>query len=296
MLEKHKNEFFNYDTTEKGLDESGEEIDVEKKAKNHFSNPEIPYTFLSIFSLEERPHDITTLIEQNIENQKRINKREKQIDRNIEYMNNSIVVNEEKTNAEQAAQIAESMASDSAVLFAKEGSISRIPAPPFPSAFFDSLNLSKQHLEEVFGVSGLSPTTPNSNTTVRGQLISQSQDATRISGAIGSALEQVADNIYNWWIQMMYVFYDEDHYGVVGGKGNVSFVKMNFTDLDRQFVVSVMPDSMAPKDDITEINQAIELANSGWLDPINLFKALNYPDPMETAKMWCYGKQILNNT
>ena len=84
---------------------------------------------------------------------------------------------------------------------------------------------------------------------------------------------------------MMYVFYDEDHYGVVGGKGNVSFVKMNFTDLDRQFVVSVMPDSMAPKDDITETNQAIELANSGWLDPINLFKALNYPDPMETAKM-----------
>ena len=30
---------------------------------------------------------------------------------------------------------------------------------------------------------------------------------------------------------------------------------------------------------------AIDLANKGWLDPINLFKKLNYPDPMETAKM-----------
>ena len=42
---------------------------------------------------------------------------------------------------------------------------------------------------------------------------------------------------------------------------------------------------MQPKDEITEQNLAIELANSGWLDPINLFKKLNYPDPMETAKM-----------
>jgi hypothetical protein len=42
---------------------------------------------------------------------------------------------------------------------------------------------------------------------------------------------------------------------------------------------------MSPKDEVSEMNQAIELANTGWLDPITLFKKLNYPDPMETAKM-----------
>ena len=57
------------------------------------------------------------------------------------------------------------------------------------------------------------------------------------------------------------------------------------SDPKRQFVVTVMPDSMTPKDEITEQNQAINLANSGWLDPINLYKKLNDPNPMETAKM-----------
>ena len=42
---------------------------------------------------------------------------------------------------------------------------------------------------------------------------------------------------------------------------------------------------MRPHDEVSERNEAIELAQEGFMDPINLFKALDDPDPVNTAKM-----------
>jgi hypothetical protein len=94
----------------------------------------------------------------------------------------------------------------------------------------------------------------------------------------------LADNVFNWWLQMMYVFYDEPHYAAVIGQGQaVNFTQIINSDLNRQFVVSVSPNSMQPKDELSEANQAIALYNSGALDPLSLFTKLNYPDPTQTA-------------
>jgi len=34
---------------------------------------------------------------------------------------------------------------------------------------------------------------------------------------IGDAIEQVADNTFNWLVQLYYVFYDEKHFAVIMG-------------------------------------------------------------------------------
>ena len=80
MLDKHKNEFFNYDLKGKTTEENEGEEEV-IKGHNHFAKPKMPYTFLSIFSLQEQPHDITNLIEQNISNQDQINDTAKETER-----------------------------------------------------------------------------------------------------------------------------------------------------------------------------------------------------------------------
>ena len=117
-------------------------------------------------------------------------------------------------------------------------------------------------------------------------ILNQSFDNTRIGGGIGDSLEQVADNIFNWWLQLYCVYYDEPHFAAIMGQMKaVEYKTLTNTDLDRHIVVSVAADSMKPKDEVSEMNLAIDLANKGWLDPITLFKKLDYPDPMETAKM-----------
>ena len=271
VIDKHKNEYFNYD-----------------EKRNHFAVPKMPYTFLSVFSLQERPHDITNLIEQNIPNQDRINDRDDQISKNLSSGNNAVVLNGNAFNAENAAQAVQSLYEEGFILNPSgiQDAVKRIPASPLPSGVLESQAVDKDTLRSIFGTQGLTAQKPNEDTTARGMILNQSHDSSRIGGGIGDALEQVADNIFNWWLQLYYVFYDEPHFGAIMGNGRaVEFVRLVMTDQQRNFVVSVAPNSMQPKDEITEQNLAIELANNGWLDPINLFKKLNYPDPMETAKM-----------
>ena len=297
VLDKHKNEYFNYDA-EPEKDEDGNEIQLATPAINHFASPKMPYTFLSVFSLQEQPHDITNLIEQNIPNQDRINDRDDQIAKNLRLGNNSIALSGVSFTAETARQAATALEDGDPVLVPDgqvENAIKRLPANEIPQAVFTAQANDKENLRSIFGTNGLIPNN-EPDTAVRNNILAQSHDSTRIGGGIGDALEQVADNIFNWWAQLYCVFYDETHYGAVMGNGEaVSYVQIINSQFTRKFVISVSPNSMTPKDEVSEANQAIELWNNKALDPINLFKKLNFASPQETAEMaalWSTNPQL----
>ena len=57
VLDKHKNEYFNYETTEINSEEDQAKYGLEPETitpgQNHFATPKMPYTFLSVFSLQD---------------------------------------------------------------------------------------------------------------------------------------------------------------------------------------------------------------------------------------------------
>jgi hypothetical protein len=268
ILDKHKNEFFNY----------------EEGKTNHFAVPKKPYTFLSVFSMQEQPHDFTNLIEQNIANQDRINKRDNQIEKNLDHANNSLLMDDKAFTSETAHQGANALEQGDPILGPK-GSVERLPAPNLPSGVLESQNIDKDTLRGIYGTQGLSAQKPDENTTARGMILNQSHDSSRIGGGMGDSLETVAQSFFNWMLQLTYVFYDEKHYAAIMGQASaVEYVGLQMVGHERQYVVSVSPNSMQPKDELTEQNMAIDLWKAGALDPLTLFKKLNYPDPMETAK------------
>ena len=288
VLDKYKNPYFNYDKTNTEIDEYGIQTQTVTPGKNHFAIPKMPYTFLSVFSLQEKPHDVTNLIEQSIPNQDRITDREIQISRNLAAGNNSITFSGQSFDKETAAEAARAVEVGHPILIpdGNMDSVRRVPANAIPQSVFQAQQNDKETLKAVFGTSGISATPQTPDTTARGMILNQNHDSSRIGGGVGEAIEAVAANIFNWWLQMMYVFYDEPHYAAMIGNGQaVNYVQLINSNIDRHFIVKVEPNSMQPKDEITQQNLAIDLANKGWLDPINLFKKLNYPDPMETAKM-----------
>jgi hypothetical protein len=288
ILDKYKNPFFNYDKSETEVDDYGNESQTVTPGLNHFGLPKMPYTFLSVFSLQEKPHDITNLIEQSIPNQDRITEREIQISRNLAASNNSMTLSGQSFDKETAGEAANAIEAGHPILIpdGNMDAVRRVPANAIPQSVFQAQMNDKDALRSIFGTSGLSASPQTPDTTARGMILNQNQDSSRIGGGVGEAIEGVAANIFNWWLQMMYVFYDEPHYAAMIGNGQaVNYVQIINSNIDRHFIVKVEPNSMQPKDEITEQNLAIDLANKGWLDPINLFKKLSYPDPMETAKM-----------
>lgn len=292
VLDKSKNPYFIYPKKKQQTDSYGETEDITEEGRNHFAKPKKPYTFLSVFSLGEQPHDITGLIEQNIPNQNLVTRRTLDIDRNLRRANNSLGLSANNFNQQTGKQAANALESGDPVLIPTapngsiEGAIQRFPAPPIPDSFFKDLENNKEALRSSFGTQGITAQNPNEDTTARGMILSQQFDNSRIGGGIGDALAQVADNVFNYWVQLYHVFYDEPHFAaIIGANKATEYITLSNQNLTKKLVVSVAADSMKPKDELTQMNQAMELAKMEMIDPKTLLTILNVPNPEETAEM-----------
>lgn len=292
VLDKFKNPNYRYPEPQK--DGAGTHItDVfgEKqmtKPRNHFAQPKKPYIFLSVYSLQNQPHDITGNVEQNIPNQNSITRQTEQIDYNVGASNNGYAYSEDNFNQETAKQASNARRKGNPILIPSGGPIDRaiypLPAQNLPPAFFESLKNHKEDILFSWGVQGIAAQAPTEDTTARGMILNQSHDTTRIGGGIGDAIEQVADNVFNWLTQLYYVNYDEPHFAAVMGNAKaVEYIQLSNQDLNQQLIVGVAPDSMKPKDDITQINLAQALFDKGAIGPKTLLKMVDFPDVDEAA-------------
>lgn len=282
VLGKYKNHLWNYD----GKDPlTGQPI----VGRNHLSQPMSPYIFLSVYSTRTQPHDDTTPVQQALSVQDVINRRYRQIDKNAESTNNGIVVNG-NLNSEQAALAAEAVRKGGAIRIPDKNvdvrtAVMRLPAPPLAATVYENLKDSREVLSQLLGVSGSTPQSINEEDSVRGKILVNQLDASRIGGGVTEFIEQVADTWYNMCLQIMYVYYDVPHFAkAIGEYGAQELIQLKNTDLVGKIMVTVKEGSMVPKDPLTLRNQAVDLWSANGIDPISLGKALEMPDPYEYAK------------
>lgn len=290
LLGKMKNPHFNYPTTEVQVDEFGFENEVEVMPKNHFTSPQLPCAFLSVMNLGNRPFDETNGLYQCLSMQDVVSKRWKQIDRNADNTNNGIIASLDYFEEGQAAQAAEALRNGDVMLqphgLAGEG-IKRDTGTALPDFIYQNLLDARQRILSVYGVSGSVPSNLQKDKTVRGKIITQSADSDRIGGGFTEYLEQVADQIFNQFVQFMYVYYDEAKMGSCIGKERAreyfTLEKSELAQVDLN--VSVREGSLIPKDSLTRRNEAIDLWSANGIDPISFYEALDFPSPRETARM-----------
>lgn len=287
VLKKTKNPHWNYDGKETRINDYGTEIEVEVKGSNHFALPQIPYVFLSVFNLGKQPHDETSLIEQNIPLQNIINKRQKQIDKNADSQNNGLVLSGDYFTQEQAKTANDSLRRGDA-LFVPQGDVrgayARDASPALARDIYQQLIDSRNELRNIFGTSGLTPEGIKSEQTVRGKILISGRDQSRNS-IISEHLEQFYDRLFNWFVQMIYVYYDEDHLATIVGTDKAQeLTTLRNSDLTKQLVVSIKEGSLIPKDPLTQRNEAVDMFAEGAISLIELHKKLDMPDPKESAK------------
>lgn len=294
VLGKFKNPHWNWDMEEKDAvtDEMGVVITPAQdfvEGKNKFKSPRAPYIGLSIFSTGIQPHDETSLVLQNVGIQDRINARQRQIDRNVEGMNNGLVVNKGFT-AEQASQAASALRRGTAIRAPVDDvtkAVMRFPAPALPNDVFKTLEDLRNELRNIFGTSGSTPEGVQSQQTVRGKILVNQLDASRIGGGVTEYLEQIADSVYNYWVQIMFVHWTDPHFMVaMGATEGSEMIQIKNTDLAmlKTLDITVKEGSLIPKDPLTQRNEAIDLWSAGAIDPITFYKRLDYADPMNAAQ------------
>jgi len=289
VLGKFKNPHWNYDGVVQIEDPMTHEMmEEEVRGRNHFAQPEFPYVFLSIFSIGRRPHDETSLVWQNIPLQDTINRRYLQIDRNVDSSNNGIVLSGKFFTKEQAAEAATQLSRGNP-LWVPEGDIraayARDAAPQLAPDVFRHLDDARKELRNIFGTSGSNPEGVKGQESVRGKILVNQLDSSRIGGGVSEYIEQLSASLFNWYVQMMYVYYTEEKaFPVLGTKQAQNFMSLRNTDFTSPLHITVKEGSMIPKDPLTERNEAMDLWSAGAIDPIALFSKLDFPNPRESAK------------
>lgn len=290
VLGKFKNPNWNYDGIQKDIDpETQQEVETEIQGTNHLKVKSDPYVFMAIFNTGLQPHDETSLILQNIPLQDQINKRQRQIDKNVDSMNNGLVVSGKAFTEDQASQAASALRRGVAIRVPNgdvREAVSRFAAEGLPADIFNSLKDSRQELDNIFGTAGSSAEGTANQDTVRGKILVNQMDSSRIGGGVTEQIEQVADTIYNKVVQFMFVYYDEEHFittaGAVSGMELITLKNQNFPLL-KTLSVTVKEGSLVPKDPLTQRNQAIDMWSSNSIDPLSYFKALDVPDPVQAT-------------
>ncbi len=280
ILLKKRNPHWNYDSEKEApyntdgtpqMNAEGKPVMESIPGFNHFSNPKMPYILLSVFSLGKQPVDETSLIGQNLSPQDVVNKRIKQIDKNADSMNGGMVVSLERSglNQGQARKVSDALRNGGTVTIPSgsvQDAIVRMSAPSLPADVYNQAIDMRNRIRDVFGTRGSSAAGLDSERTVRGKIQLRMLDTDRIGGGFSEYLEQMADSVYNWFVQLLYVY--DDRYAA---------------KTHPKIRVSVKEGSLLPKDSLTLANQAIELAGQGRMSLIDLYKALDYPNPEELA-------------
>lgn len=286
VLDKSLNPHFNYPQNMPEM-KGDRVIEVLKEGNNHFARPKKPYTFLSVFSLQEQPHDETSLIEQNRRNQDIISERSEQLAKSLRRNNNSWIFNLQKGYTQQTAKQALDAFDDGhGALEPNENAVRRVEMANIPDSFFKEQEGRIENLRSVYGTLGNTPVAQDENTTARGMILNQQRASDRIGGTIGDALNQVASNTFNWWVQLMHVYYDQEHTAAVMGKlqavEEASITAEGFT---KRLIVTAAPDSTQPKDSITEANQTLALFKAGLpVDPKTVLQLMDVPDIEKTIE------------
>lgn len=282
ILLKKKNPHWNYDSegTSTSVDAYGNETPAVEPIKgiNHLPSPEVPYKFLVLFNLGDQPMDNTSLIGQNLANQDSVNKRNKQIDKNVDRMNGGMVVSLTRSGLTQpqAKGVTEALRKGGVVVIpdgAPRDAIDTYAPPALPSDVFGDRNDKRERLRDIFGIRGSSAAGLDTEDTVRGKILNRGSDTDRAGGGISESLEQFADDIYNWLVQLLYV-YDPAFQFIQGA-------------VPPKIVVSVKEGSLLPKDSASIGFQSLELAKLNRISNIDLYKRLEFPNPEEmAANVW----------
>lgn len=287
VLAKRKNPHWNWDGEVKRLNpETGAEEVTEIKGTNHFPMPMAPLIFLGVFKTGLQPHDDTSLILQNISLQDQVNKRMRQIDMNTDSQNNGIVVDGDSFDQAQAAEAASGLRRGASirVMNAKgnvQNKIVRMPAPQLPGDIFKMMETAKSELDSIFGITGSTPEGLQQEDSVRGKILVSQTDASRIGGGVTEYIEQVADSCYNWMVQLMMVHYDNEHIvNTIGAEEGQELITLTSSRFTIPLDITVKEGSLIPKDPLTKRNEAIDLWSANAIDPLNLYKKLEFPDPV----------------
>lgn len=154
-----------------------------------------------------------------------------------------------------------------------------IQANQVPAFVVSEIERLKASLHEIFGTPPQLRGESNNDQTATQDLMARNQAQGRQDTMV-RAIDRGLDYYFNYLLQMMRVYYTEDHYAsVLGEDGRYDFVVMNRESIEDGVKVFVKAGSTLPMDKSRMEAVALQLAKMGKISLLSLYEFLDVPNP-----------------
>lgn len=261
--------------------------DAKDKQTNVLFVPPKPFIWFNYLNMGHSFIDETSLFEQAKPLQEMLNRRNRQFNANVDFMNGRYVGSKKAFSEEDAYKFVNKGARTMALVDAEDVSkaIDVLTPSTVSPQVFESLQDFRNEIDGVMGTPSIfKGGQPQSNDTLgRDQLLKG--QAGMLQDDLVRAVTVASERYYQVLLQMMRVYYTDDYwFSVKGGDGKQDFIMLNGDNIDANVRVTVETDSTLPVDKESLRATAIELSKAKLIDPLTLFEDLGLPDPEMRAE------------
>lgn len=258
--------------------------DFDDKGNNHFVSPHKPYVFFSFLRTGDSAVDETSFIEQTRTAQRMLNLRETQVNRALEENDSITVVN---GGSRETAVNMTRKGTKVAHFPGADGSVSRVPTNLDIASFQRDQNYLTTYMDQLFGTLPTIRGQQDTAETATGRQILRESALTR-QEIIHRNIEYMAQDWYNWAVQLIKMFYDspQDIYSIPDDVDEwEEDYQLSKEDLKGTFVkILVKEGSTIPIDRPTQRAEAYDFYTSGLISAKDALDLLGYADSEKLAR------------
>lgn len=241
--------------------------------------PFVPFNYLN---LGHSYIDETSLFDQAKPLQEMLNRRGRQFNANVDFMNGRWVGSKKAFSEEDGYKFVNKGARTMALVDTEDvnKAVTVLTPSTISPQVFDSMMDFRNEIDGIMGTpsvfKGAQP--ESQNTLGRDMLVKQ--QAGMLQDDLVRSVSQAMETYYKIQLQMMRVYYTDDYwFSVKGGDGKHDFIMLNGDNIDANVKIGVQVDSTLPLDKMSIRNTALELAKMNRIDQLTLLEDLGVPDP-----------------
>lgn len=254
--------------------------------KNIFDKPVKPYIPINYLTFGTHWVDNTSAIEQVWWLQAGVNRRGFQINQNADEANGHVVISKKAMSAADAQNITGDP--KERILVNAEDvtkAFTIVGGQLIPNAFFEQMNQDVASIDDVLGTPSIFRGGQDTSNTATQDILIKDQSAGRHEPFV-KAMDSAHERLYQHHVQMMMVWYDEEHYkNLKGDDGKFIQVAMSSKVLDPKLGIAVTAGSAQPVDKARQSQIALKLGQLGFItNPYIMFEMLDLPNASKLAQ------------
>lgn len=250
-----------------------------EESKNAVSNlldfPAPPFFPINYLNDGTSYIDLTSMVEQAAPLQRILDRRGFQIMENAEMAGSGLIFNTLMIKKEDIARLTGSPDERIGVKGNVNEAVSRVAPPPLPNYVIEDKNDARSEIDNIFATHDISRGEQSANKTLGQDQLQQNQDYTRMDD-IARAVERTASNFYRYVVQMMKVYYTEDHwFKATGEDGQYDFIVIKSDSIEDGVDINVEAGSTMPVNKKAQLDSVQTLAQMGMIDPLSIYEVIS---------------------